>query len=305
MHHAWILEGSRGIGKAIASFMLARHLSGSPVRFDQHRSGQAAISDDDVVARQIAHGSHPGVIHVSRPAAERGGGFKTQITVDEIRRLAHFFQRTNGRSWRIAIVDPADDLNRNAANALLKILEEPPERAIFLVISHAPGRLLPTIRSRCRLLRFNDLSLDEITRGISRVLPERATDARSAAMRAEGSMRTAFLLLESDRLALLDRIDQLFAAPRTRRDELYAAAEMLSQKGQEETFELLTAHLFSAIARETNAFLRTGQSERSERLAAFWLSEMHRWRAASAFNLDRKQTLITFFERLSEARSAS
>lgn len=304
MHHAWLLQGSQGIGKATLAFFLARHVLGFSPKIDQNGSTSTLVSPDNPLVRQIAHGSHPNVIHISRPAADRGG-FKTQITVDEIRRLAQFFQRTAGRDWRVAIIDPADDLNRNASNALLKILEEPPARSVFLVISHSPGRLLPTIRSRCRLLRFDDLTTAQVTGVISHLRPERAGDAAAAAARADGSMRTALLLLEEEALGLFDQLDSLLSAQRATRERLYAMAESMTQKGREGTFELLSTHLFRALSREASERVRAGQGKGAERFAAFWQSESRRWQDAVAFNLDRKQMLISLFERLAEERAAA
>ena len=130
LHHAWLLQGPRGIGKATAAFAFARYLL-SPM--SAMGSPEPVTDPENPVARQIAGGGHPGLVHITRPAVDKGAGFKTQITVEEIRKLNRFFRTTTGGGqWRIAIIDPADDMNRNAANALLKILEEPPERSIFL-----------------------------------------------------------------------------------------------------------------------------------------------------------------------------
>ncbi len=104
-------------------------------------------------ARLVASGAHPDLLHLRRPWDDKAKRFRSELTVDEVRRLTPFFGSTaSGGGWRVAIVDPADDLNTNAANALLKMLEEPPARGLFLIVSHAPGRLLPTIRSRARRL---------------------------------------------------------------------------------------------------------------------------------------------------------
>ncbi len=147
MHHAILIEGAEGIGKATLAYRFAHHVLTHPdplVAPDQ-------IADpdlDDPVGRQISSGASHHVLHLARPVDEKTGKAKSVITVDEVRRAGKFFGQTSGTgNWRVAIIDPADDLNRNAANAILKILEEPPKRSLFLVLSHTPGRLLPTIRS--------------------------------------------------------------------------------------------------------------------------------------------------------------
>ena len=190
MHHAWLLQGPRGIGKATAAFAFARVLAGAEARPAARRRASRRRDRTPDRDRNL-----PGLIHVTRPPVERGSGFRTQITVEEVRKLNRFFHATGSSSgWRIAIIDPADDLNRSAANALLKILEEPPERSIFLIANHTPGRILPTIRSRCRLLRFEPLEESDLKRPYAVAAGGRA--ARSAAARlAEGSVRQAMMLI--------------------------------------------------------------------------------------------------------------
>jgi DNA polymerase-3 subunit delta' len=293
VHHAWLLQGPRGIGKATAAFAFARRLLGS----------KAA---GDPADRQIAQGSHPNLIHLTRPANERTPGFKTQITVEEIRRLNRFFQGTTaGDRWRIAIVDPADDMNRNAANALLKILEEPPARALFLITNHLPGRLLPTIRSRCRVLRFKPLkpkSLEAVLQSFDLAVTE--TEMRAALPLVGGSVRTAASLLASGGLDVETRIETLWSRPEPDWPGIHALCDALTQKGRETTMELSLAGLFRRLGAEAEIRLGARDLAGAERLAAFWTSENARFREGAAFNLDRKQMLLTFFAGLYEQRSA-
>src|SRR5690606_22739828 len=118
---------------------------------------------NSLVSRQIASGASHNLLHLTRPVDEKTGKVKSAITVDEVRKAGKFLAQTSGTgNWRIVIIDPADDLNRNAANAILKILEEPPKRSLFLVLTHAPGKLLPTIRSRCLPLTLSPLSEQDL-----------------------------------------------------------------------------------------------------------------------------------------------
>lgn len=173
MHHAWILAGPKGIGKATLAFRFARFALAHPDArsADVRAATSLAISDDHPDARKVAGGAHPGLLHLKRPYDPKRKGkdkIKQDLTVDEIRRTVPFFGSTGSEgSWRICIVDAADDMNANAANALLKILEEPPRNSLFLVIAHSPGRLLPTIRSRCRTLRLHELSERQVGEGLS------------------------------------------------------------------------------------------------------------------------------------------
>ena len=152
LSHALLLAGPQGIGKATLAFHLARHL----LRHPSPETAPDELEGPDTASslfRQIATGAHPSVLHLTRPMNEKTKSFKTVVTVDEVRRINRFLSLTShDGSYRVVIVDPADDMNTNAANALLKNLEEPPSRTLFILITHSIGRLLPTIRSRCQTI---------------------------------------------------------------------------------------------------------------------------------------------------------
>lgn len=158
MHHAWLLAGPKGIGKATLAYRFARAALAQPHERDP--AGQSLKVDDaTIAARQVRALSHPGLLVVRRPYDIKGKRFASSIPVDEVRRLRTFLgHRAAGDGWRVVIVDDANELNVNAANALLKSLEEPPERTVFLLVSPAPGDLVPTIRSRCRMLSMPALA---------------------------------------------------------------------------------------------------------------------------------------------------
>ncbi|HHZ07800.1 MAG TPA: DNA polymerase III subunit delta', partial [Rhizobiales bacterium] len=174
--HALLFSGPRGIGKATLAFHFAYHVLTNP---DQ-AAAPARIAPPDTKStlfRQIAAGSHPSVLHLTRPPGDRGG-FKSAITVDEVRKVGRFTSHTaHDGGYRIVIVDPADDMNVNAANALLKNLEEPPARTVFILIAHQAGRLLPTIRSRCQAVRFSPLNADELFAVLERLQIDLPADA--------------------------------------------------------------------------------------------------------------------------------
>ena len=302
-HHAWLLQGAVGIGKATAAYAFARILLGA--RPGSREGATAAFTGDDPVVRQIAQGTHPSLIHIVRPGNERTGGFRTQITVDEVRRLNRFFQATaSGAGWRVALIDPADDMNRSAANALLKILEEPPPRSTFLITSHAPGRLLPTIRSRCRLLRFESLGTAELTAAVAASRPGTdAADIRAAAPLAEGSARQALMLIGSGGIEINATLTKLLAADRPDWNAIHAMADALTLKGREAAYDLLVAALLAAIAEASEARLDAGDGEGAALLAALWQAESVRLREAAAYNLDRKQALLTLFDGFYAERS--
>src|SRR5262249_486198 len=153
------------------------------------------VPANDPVSRQIEAEAHPGLVVVKRRRNDKGK-LKTVINIDEIRKLGPFFGMTSGAGgWRVAIIDPADEMNDNAANALLKSLEEPPGRAILLLISHAPGRLLPTIRSRCQMLDLKPLDERLVASTLTRLLPDQSSEDRASLARlSEGSLGLALRL---------------------------------------------------------------------------------------------------------------
>src|SRR5947209_1685077 len=181
MPHAWLIGGVGigGIGKATLAYRMARFLFAHPDQAaeDVRKSSSLALPADHPVARRIAAQGHPDLLALERVEDEKGK-MPTMISVDLVRRTIGFFGSTAGEGgWRVCIVDSADELNPSGANALLKILEEPPAKALLLVVSHAPGRLLPTIRSRCRRLMLRPLAAADVARATADALGRDANDA--------------------------------------------------------------------------------------------------------------------------------
>ncbi len=221
VHHAWLLAGPRGVGKAAfanaaATWLLARASHGGV------DDGNFAVDAEHPTARLLAAGSHIDFRRVEIQENPKTGKLRPGIAVDQFVKsdttigepLNSIFRTRPALSdWRVIIIDAVDDLNRNAANAFLKHLEEPPSNTLFLAVSHSPGRLLPTIRSRCRTLRFQPLTDDEVDAVLAAELPETPFTARVALRDvAEGRPGRAVRLAAADVAGLRSALDDLARA---------------------------------------------------------------------------------------------
>ncbi|QBX99332.1 DNA polymerase III subunit delta' [Rhodophyticola sp. CCM32] len=258
LHHAWLLTGPRGVGKATLAWRMARFLLATPPEtgealFATPQPDNLDIPTDHPIARRLRALSEPGLMLLRRPWDQKTKRFKAQITVDEVRKLKDFFALSasdGGR--RVVIVDAADEMNTNAANALLKVLEEPPAKAILLLVAHQPSRLLPTILSRCRRLRLTGLPEADLSRALARAGVE--TDSSGAlAELAEGSVGEAVRLADLDGLTLYADLVALFASmPGMDRARASKLAEAAGARGAEARFDLTLAlidRLLSRLAR--------------------------------------------------------
>lgn len=298
-HHAILIEGPEGIGKATLAFRFANHVLSHP----DPASAPERLADPDpasLVSRQIASGASHNLLHLTRPVDEKTGRAKAAITVDEVRRAGHFFAQTSGTgNWRIVIIDPADDLNRNAANAILKILEEPPKRAMFLVLSHAPGRLLPTIRSRCLPLRLEALGGEDLRKALAALRLDPGPDAAALLEKAGGSVSEAIKLINYGGMEIAEALSGVLAAsgPAARK-AMHKLADVLSAKDSDVVHGFFTGHLENAVVTRARASALAGDLEAAERQARLASDVQQRLRLAQAYNLDRKQTIISLLEDL-------
>ena len=295
MHHAWLITGTHGIGKATLAYRLARGLLAG------RKPGDSLDMDPaDPVFRRIAAGTHAGLMTVERSADEKTKRMRREIVVDEVREVTQFLRRTAGEGGgRVVIVDGAEDMNPNAANALLKLLEEPPTGAMLLLVCHAPGLLPPTIRSRCRRLRLSPLSLETVETLLARYLPELppAERAQMAAL-GEGSIGRALVLAEGDGPAMAAQVARVVAAM----PHGMAALEVADAVGRDEAgFSLFMDLLRQSVGNAVRQGARGTPDSHQARLLA--LRSLESWGAVwqaltdiknetERFALDRRQAVL-------------
>ncbi|MEO1066799.1 MAG: DNA polymerase III subunit delta' [Pseudomonadota bacterium] len=306
MHHAWLLHGPRGVGKATFAFRMARALAERDDARDLTRDAIEQSADENTSRfRKVARGAHPNVLHIKVPFDEKSRKFKTQITVEEVRKCISFFGTTAGNTgWRIAVIDGANDMNRSSANGLLKILEEPPEKTIFFLLSDQPAQLLPTIRSRCQTLAFNPLGLDDLNNALRATTDfdttQEITDLSQYRDLVGGSVRRAYQFATSGTAELHDTFLSLMnQRPGYDFKQLQTFADAVSGRGSEERFGFFVDFLDLFIAGTVRDQEATGSStEQLVRWAEVWDKIHDRLRLEQSLNLDRKQTVLASFQDL-------
>ena len=303
--HAWLIGGAQGIGKATLAYRMARFVltHPNPLTPSVQSAQTLAVDPGEPVARQVSNGAHGGLLVLERGLNDRGV-MRTVITVDETRETISFFGSTAAvDGWRVCIVDTVDELNPNAANALLKILEEPPQRSLFLLASHSPARALPTILSRCRKLPMRPLATDDVIHAASRAanMAEDDPALTEAAEAAEGSVARAITLLGGDALKLQQRTAALLATlPHVDPRELHALGDALGGSDR-----VVLAAFVDGVDRWIGEKLRAGDANanlpRLARLAEVWEKIIRAARDTESYNLERKPLVFSVFGMLAEA----
>ncbi|RMB08703.1 DNA polymerase III subunit delta' [Eilatimonas milleporae] len=319
LHHAWLITGPKGIGKAGLAWRLAAALQSGALPADSAGTdlfGEGAPTAGFVLdpghpaVRLIAAGAHPGVLYLSRSVDAKTGRMKRDIGVDQVRRLGPFFGQTaTDAPWRIVIVDAADELNPSSANALLKLLEEPPKRALLFLVSHVPGRLLPTIRSRCRTLAIRPIAGDRLTQWLIAESGHAvsADDAALLARLSAGAPGRALMLVREDGATLYRALTGLLSAG-SGIDTLMILSAGLAAPKEETRYRLFLTLLTDFLGRFVR-FLATGETDGLDaddvalfqtmrqrggldRWLELWEKTNHLAERADVVNLDRKQLLI-------------
>ncbi len=262
LHHGWLLTGPRGVGKATLAWRIARFLLAMPLSQEDGLFGDAPpppetldISPDHPVARRILSGGEPGLYHIRRTVNEKTGRLRDQIIADNVRDLHRFLGLSaadGGR--RVVIIDAADEMNVQAANSLLKMLEEPPARTTFLLVSHQPARLLPTIRSRCRDLRLLPLDPADMEAALVQAGIDAGGQAAALAQLSQGSAGEAVRLYNLDGLQIYAELVALAGTlPQLDRARAIKLAEAAAARGAETRLDLLYALMDLFLARLARA----------------------------------------------------
>jgi DNA polymerase-3 subunit delta' len=302
MHHAWLITGPDGVGKATLAFRFARRLLAGLPSTDLAPSETLALDPANPVFRRVAAGSHADLQTIELGVNEKTGRLRSEIVVKDARKIGGFMSLTPAEGgWRVVVIDGAEDMNAFSANAILKVLEEPPTRALLILCCAAPGRLLPTIRSRCRRLRLDPLDDAAMAELLAVYLPDLSDDERGRLITlAEGSPGRALKLADAEGLKIAALVDEVLAAlPDLPAARAYALADTLlrGETGFSTFMDMLRAGLAAAV-REA---VRGRADPEQARIAALrspdaWVEV---WQALSRlqdetewFNLDKRQALV-------------
>ena len=288
---AWLICGPPGVGKATLAYRIARYL----LAYGATGRGPADLSvpPNDVASVQVAAGSHPGLLVLKRGLNPETGKLMGVLGVEEMRRLNGFFGMTSGAGgWRVVIVDTADDMNEKAANALLKLLEEPPSRSMLLLLSNTPGMLLPTIRSRCQRLSLRPLNEDDTAGELARLLADMSANERQSLARlAGGSIGAALRLASGEGVALAQEAVRLIdKTGESDVPSLFALADKLGRIT--DGLDMLGDFLVQTLTDRIRARAIAGQPQMNK-----WVDALERLRRSFArtdvLHLDPRQTLLS------------
>ncbi len=309
---AFLIGGPAGVGKATMAWRFARFLLANP---DPAGALSLDVPTDHPVARQISALSHPDLFLLRREWNEKSKPPKhfTDIRADDVRAAQRLFHQAAGRGgYRICIVDSVEELNPHGANALLKLIEEPPPRSVFLIIAHRPGRVLPTIRSRCRKIILKALEPGDVARVVTSLGPPWSdaspADVQAAIAGSRASLHGALRLLERGGLEIDEKLRRMLGElPRVDWRAVEAIADAAAPPGGATAYEALLASVYDWLQDKVRggALAETGDPRRLAPYAAAWEKLSEAARETEALNLDKRPFIIAIFSDLIAAARAS
>ena len=319
--HAWLISGPSGIGKATLAFRMARAMLSGTL---DGPNPTLYVPTESPVFRRIAANSHGGLLTIERLINTSTGNMQSEIVIDSIRQLRPFFGQTSSESlkdWRIAIIDAAENMNSNAANALLKLLEEPPTRSVIFLISHVPGSLSPTLRSRCCELKLRPLSLYNTSCALKSLFPDLNDDEGRCLLLShigDGSIGRAAAFFTIDPALLENFFSLLVQLPDIDYAAVHALADQLSKVKRDHDYQSINdiviwwlgrairimasgAQMPEIMDGETNLILRLTGASRLDQWIEVWKKIGELYSDADRLYLNRKQVFLASFVCLADA----
>jgi len=300
LHHAWLLTGPKGIGKATLAYRMARIMLGG----ESLLTTSLDVPASDPVSQQISALGHGNLFRIVRPWDRKAKRHKTEIPVDEVRRMGNFFRETasDDKNWRVCIVDSADDLNRNSENAILKMLEEPPAKTLFILLSSSPGRLLPTIRSRCMNLALRAVPEAELRSWLESMTGARGEVLEAAVRLSRGAPGKGLALLQNADSVLKPLSRYLDSLGQSESSVDMGISKALAAKNAATARELFwdalqdTLHaqaIYAATGDWGGPFKPANAVKAPAAWEAQWKAAQTNQRLESAINLDKTANLLT------------
>lgn len=320
MAQSWILGGRAGIGKATLAWRFARFILANPdpARLRAHPPVSLHVDPGNIAARRMAAMAHSDVFVLRREWNEKSKRHYTEIRVDDARRMIERFHQASAEGgWRVAIIDCAEDMNKSSANALLKLIEEPPPKAVFLFIAHRPAQVMATIRSRSRMLMLHPLSAEDVAQAIQYAAAAPGGEAwagvsredlAEAGARAGGSVRDAMRLLSGSGMKLAADVERLLdALPVVDWQQVHGLADRLGGRDEQDDYEAAIAAIFDWLDARVRRDAAGGIARAANLapLAEVWEKTSRSVRETDALNLDRRLLILTIFNDLAEATRLS
>jgi DNA polymerase-3 subunit delta' len=313
---AFIIGGPPGVGKATLAWRLARFLLANPDPAAIASDAKAAlfVPPAHPVSRQIMAMAHPDLFLLRREWNEKDKKLFTDIRVEDVRRATHMFQQAAGRGgYRICILDCAEDLNQNSANALLKLIEEPPPRSLFLIIAQRPGRVLATLRSRCQKILLRPLAAADIRAIVAALGPPWSsaseTTLDAAVVRARGSVHNVLRLLDNQGIELDTNLSRMLDdLPHIDWSQVHALADRITARNNSSDYETMLATIEDWLDARVRHGARTLQGACARQLAPYalvWEKLSEAARETEIFNLDKRPLVLSLFADLAVAVQAS